>query len=128
MVPSRVGCGGFQLECFMDDHAFVLSCLRATLRRTLVSYAQWLIFFGRSALLASFARVDHNALLRPQRVLRHRRGHWHAIFERDAAAAQRQRCATAPTIAHAASTCADNNARVHTSRRRAIRSHHARRQ
>ena len=39
MVPSRVGCGGFQLECFMDDHAFVLSCLRATLRRTLVSYA-----------------------------------------------------------------------------------------
>ena len=39
MVPSRVGCGGFQLECFMVDHAFVLSSLRATLRRTLVSYA-----------------------------------------------------------------------------------------
>ena len=46
MVPSRVGCGGFQLECFMDDHASVLSCLRATLRRTLVSVRdeQWLIF------------------------------------------------------------------------------------
>ena len=46
MVPSRVGCGGFQLECSMVDHAFVLSSLRATLRRTLVSVrdAQWLIF------------------------------------------------------------------------------------